>query len=352
MRKLFPYNLLLILVLFGCEDVYNPEIEEVENAIVADARIVYGQENNYINLYSSVGYYEPTNEGDAISGATVTLINSEGNEFDLPENGTGSFLVNVPLEPQLEYRLKIQHNGMSYESPFESVPLIPELDTVYGIPETLIVQTGGTNNVDDFERVLGVRLHADIPETEKPYYRFDARKILEYTYVVEIGIPGGMIIEKTVHCWDSYSPAESFNLASPPEYSNSKQIIKHPLYFLAKSYVPDQQYLFRGWILELDQYIVSKSAFDYYDDLNKQLESDGKLFDPLYVQARSNLKCTTDSEKLILGNFEISACSRTQYFVKFISEEEGYLVRKLEKTYDIPTQGEQVGEAPAFWQYP
>jgi hypothetical protein len=82
------------------------------------------------------------------------------------------------------------------------------------------------------------------------------------------------------------------------------------------------------------------------------LGSDGKLFDPIYVQARSNLKCTGDSKQLILGNFEISAYKEHRFFVKYISEKEGYLIKPIPYFYQIPQFGEQLSNKPDFWEYP
>ena len=64
---------------------------------------------------------------------------------------------------------------------------------------------------------------------------------------------------------------------------------------------------FQGWIVIMYQYGLSESAYYYYKDLNNQLQAEGKIFDPLYVQPESNLKCVNNPEQLILGNFEISS---------------------------------------------
>jgi len=352
LKKIITYNLILLSLIVSCEDVYDPKIDAVENVIVADARIEYGNSFNTIVLSESRGFNEEDLGFLPVSGGKLTIIDNEGGENTLTEIEDGKFMVDFNLNRELSYKLKVEYKGDIFESTFESVPKPPVLDTVYGIVETKIIQSGGENNVNDFREVRGLQLYADIlSETENPYYRFTARSIMQYTYPVITYFMGEEIVE-TMYAWNSYYPMGAFNLASPPEYSNSTEIHKHPLFFLPnRGYVAGDK-IFSGWILIMHQHGLSKSAHGYYNDLNNQLESDGKLFDPLYVQARSNIKCTNNNEQLILGNFEISASKEYRYYIKFLSDKLGYYIKPIPYFYDIPLRGEQLSQVPDFWEYP
>lgn len=335
----------------ACEDVYTPDIQNQENVIVADARIVVGGANNFVRLYKSIGFNDTDSNFPAISDAKVTLIDSNDNEFQILEESNGNYPVLFPLNPDLEYKLKIDYKQNNYESTFEPVPKVPGIDTLYGYPETKLVQEGGVNDVADFRENVGVQLYVDMEnEKELPYYRFSAQKILQNTYPVEVMMMGDVMIV-TMFTWNTFLPQESFNLASPPDYSSSKSILKHPLYFMEQKAVLDGGNSFNGWILILQQYGISKSAHSYYHDLNNQLNAEGRLFDPLYVQARSNLKCTNNPKQIILGNFEISSVKEYRYFVRFVSEEKGYLIKPIPYFYEIPHEGEQLSSPPEFWEY-
>jgi len=111
-------------------------------------------------------------------------------------------------------------------------------------------------------------------------------------------------------------------------------------------------YTFIGWILYVYQYSISENAHNFYKDVNSVLEADGRLFDPLYVQTRNNLKCISNPEKLILGNFEISSPREYRFYVWYLSEELGYLVKPIPYFYDIPLEGESVEAYPEFWEFP
>lgn len=352
MKRILTYWIFLFAVLASCEDPYYPDIDKIENVIVADARLVMGSDSNYIFLYKTVGFYERKLDSEQISGAQISISDANGNSEQVKEEEPGRYKVDLNLNPDAAYQLTINYGGHSYESTFEAVPKVPELDTVFGIAETKVMESGDGNDADDYRTVDGLQLYTDITSNlEMPYYRFTARIIMQYIYLVEV-MRGGALDQIPMYAWASSYPKGAFNIASPAEYSTVKGIYKHPLYFTSKDPNPGFKRRFAGWIIELTQHGLTENGHNYYDDLNKQLDADGRLFDPLYVQARSNLKCTSDPSQIILGNFEISASNTTQYFVKFQSDETGYVLRKLEENFDIPLYGEQLEILPEFWQWP
>ena len=145
----------------ACEDIYTPKIETRESVIVADARIVAGIPDNAIKLYESLGYTDAGNKYPNIFGAKVSLIDSKGNEIKLNETETGVFPVTISLNPEFEYKIKIEYQGNTYESSFEPVPAVPELDTVYGNPEIKYLKQSGNNDVNDIKEIGGVQLYTD-----------------------------------------------------------------------------------------------------------------------------------------------------------------------------------------------
>ena len=310
MKRLITYCLLLIMLVSACEDPYYPDIDSVENMLVVDARLVYEGNSNYIHLYKTVGFYEDESNSQQISGANISIVDDLGNSYQLVEIEPGIYDVDFSLSQDLSYSLKIEYGGNTYESTFESVPKVPVLDTVYGVVETHTFETGDGNNADEYRDVEGVQLYGDMTSNkEMPYYRFTSRVVMQYTYFITV-ITAGVEEEMTVYAWSSSYPSGAFNIASPPEYSTSTDIIKHPLNFTIKKPALSDGKNFAGWIVELDQYGITQSGHSYYDDINSQLDSDGRLFDPLYVQARSNLKCTNDPEQIVLGNFEIASSDK------------------------------------------
>lgn len=347
MKKTILYGFLFLGMFTACEDVYTPDIDAVDNMLVVDARIVRGQSGGVITMHETRGFNEPANYAKP-TGALVSIVSSDGTVTELDTVRQGSTSVSMNFELGIEYKLKIEYKGETYESAFEPVPAVPQIDTVYGIAKTEITRPDGGKDVNDFREVEGVQLYADITGAkESPYFRFTARRVLQYTYPVKVGE-----LTETMYGWESFYPHENYNIAAPAEYSSSTDIIKNPLYFLPKKLIRKPEHSFAGWILILQQYAISKNAYSYYKDLNSQLDSEGRLFDAVYVQARNNLKCTSDPNKTILGNFEIASVNETRYFINFISKSDGYLVKKIPFPYWISSNGEQLMERPDFWETP
>lgn len=356
MKQLIKYCILAFVILQSCEQIYTPEVDEVESAVVVDARIVSGVTGNYISLYQSVGYNDNSRIYPPVSGASVSIISNTGDEYKLRETTPGRFPADLNLNAENQYKLRISHAGKTYESTFESVPSAPSVDTVYGVAGTKLIAPEGSNDIDDFIETVGVQLYTDIVSNNQlPYFRFTARLVMQYTYTVLIPSPSGPM-EVTTYAWNSYTPGTTFNIASPDRFTSTNNILRHPLYFLTKRpYIEKQSFMehgpyFNGWILILYQHRLSETAYNFYNDLNKQLEATGKMFDPLYVQAENNLSCLSNPDEVILGNFEISTVTETRYFVNFISDKAGYLVKPIPYFYEIPLSGESLGYEPDFWE--
>lgn len=345
MKRLITYCIFLVGVLVACEDVYVPEIDDVSNVIVADARIVHGETDNYIVLTESRGFNDDSSDYSAVANCKVSLIDNEGNEFVLPEHEIGKFFVNVDLNPARQYKVSIKCGDNTFESDFQRVTEEPLLDSIYGIAEIKNRIAAGESDADNIRKHEGVQIYADMLSTpEIPNYRFTAKMVLKYFWEEERGLFFYMH-----YFWDTTIPSGVFNLAAPPKYSSSKEIVKHPLFFVPKSAHMEPEHVMIGWILVLYQHGISETAYSYYKDLNNQLDSEGRIFDPVYVQARSNIKCINNPEEIILGNFEISNVTEYRYFIRYISEKEGYAVIPISNRSPIPRSGETIDVPPDFW---
>jgi len=328
--------------------VYLPDIDEVANVIVADARIEVGSDNNMVVLTETQSFNSSFYKYPEVRGGKVTLIDDTGSTFELPQLETGKFHVNVDIKEERQYKVQVEYKDNMFESEYEKVPGIPRLDTVYGIATTKIFAPGGAGSSADFRTVEGVQLYADMKATEEtPNYRFTADKVAEYTW--EEG-GGDSFMSPIIHFyWEKSVVSENFNVAAPPQYSTSNSIKKHPLFFVGRSIQLEPDSAFTGWILVLYQHGISNSSYNFYNDLNAQLNADGRIFDPVYVQARNNFKCVNNDNEAILGNFEISRKTETRYFVRFISDKSGYRVEELNDRSPIPWNGETIDTPPDFW---
>ncbi|MFW6290436.1 MAG: DUF4249 family protein, partial [Mariniphaga sp.] len=130
-------------------------------------------------------------------------------------------------------------------------------------------------------------------------------------------------------------------------------ISRHPVEFFSynEQSLLDTTQRGMGWIYIMHQYGISESAYNFYKDLNSQLKAEGKIFDPLFVQARNNLKCVSSPGKVVLGNFEIASYREYRYYVRLNSYSGNHTIRPINVFHDIPPSGVVPMRLPWFWEY-
>jgi hypothetical protein len=345
MRETNLYIIILMIMIQSCESVYIPELDNVENVLVVDARLEATNQIHRITLmkskeFTDMGAYEP------VISADITLTDNEGNLYRAQHDRAGVYYLEVMLNTARLYQLHLNAEGEQYKSEFEPVPPSPEIDSIYSRDYEQWLQPGGADKVGSFEKMDGQQILIDISRNTEPrYYQFTGRKILQF--MVETKPDGNYHFG-----WRSYYPRGSFNIAGPALYSGSKEIIRHPVEFLPykTSALLDTNQVGMGWIYIMYQYGINESTYHYYRDLKRQLDAGGKIFDPLYVQVKSNLKCTTNPKKMILGYFGLSNPREQRFFIRLNKASGLHTIRKIHVYYDIPEQGVHLDWPPDFWE--
>jgi|GEM_PF-611780 len=343
---------LCMAFLISCEDIYHPELEVMEELLVIEARLVYGQSTNVVKIYKTIGFNEMTKAYPPVSGADVTLVDDKGITFKLKETEKGNYLLSQLLQPAKKYKLHISAEKEIYVSAFEEVPEAPSPGDIYMEPEEQLAPGSTDESAGQLRLVKGARLYADVDgQGNARYFRFTGRKVCQYTYNVEVkGMASPPI---PFYAWYSAIPAESFNIAAPPDYSVSGAIRRHPLVFLERSvnvYISEAPTVFSGWIYICNQYAISEQTYQFYSDLKKQLSASGKIFDPLYTQAKGNIKCTTDPEKTVLGNFEIASVREYRFYVEPAGTD-NYHFHQIPWFWEIPFAGKVQDLPPVWWEF-
>ena len=351
MLKLFK-NLLPVLLFFtACESVYDPEVELVGNVLVVDARLVYGQQENKIILQYSAGFNKE-DRFDPVTTARVIISDRWGMEYNTVQHEPGVYTLQGQLDSTRQYKLIISAEGEIYESELEAIPPVPAIDTLYSDHAELWARPGGENSSNEFIKTPGQQLYVDIyNDTGKAYFKFTAQNILQYYFTFDT-ILYGQSTRLNKYGWKSFYPQELFNIAGPAVYSSKVDVKKHPVEFFLyndKSLLQVNEFGL-GWIYIMHQYSISESAYNFYSDVNSQLNANGKIFDPLYVQARNNIKCVSDPNKIILGNFEIANHREYRFFVHLNQNTGDHIIRPIEEFYEIPPSGIKSVMIPWFWE--
>lgn len=342
--------------MLACEEIYRPTLDEVDDLLVVEAILISNQTANTIHLYYTQGFNDNNYNYPPASGATVYLVDDQGNSFVCRESSEGYYNLNQMLDSEREYILKIELNGDTFISEMQAIPKTPSIDTIYGEYDYNVSIHGTASSTDKLQKEYGFQLYADMKYREGlNHYRFYAKKIIQYYdyYDTVIGTPPPVTLP--IYIWRSIYPGGTFNIAGPPEYSTSKDISKHELEFFPQDYnkyFPDTM-SFAGWIYIIHQYGINKDTYDFYKKMNQQLDADGKIFDPIYIQLEGNIRCENNPDKKVLGNFEISSYAESRCYLTYNKAKEELQIKRILYQYDIPSSGyiKFTGDnAPDFWE--
>ena len=346
MLKRLTYFQFLLMLLASCEEYYTPKIDDISGHLVVDALITNDLSKNYVRLSTTHVFYDKQAHS-SILDATVELVDKNGVILEGIENGAGSFTFETVPEIGNSYKLHIYYQNFAYESEMVTMPPLPE------ILNTSLVEKVKKEYSSDIYGVVtptsfpGNDICIDAPVTDSlAYYLFSTRSVLEWTYTGSVEIFG----------WNSYYPT-NFNIAGPKTFTQaSDRIEKHALVWLAnesKYYLHTDTLASVGWILIVDQYGTSKGSFDYHEKLNSQFAADGSLFDPVPNQIYGNIRCLSDSSKIVYGYFDLNSYRQYRYFLKMSLKYNGADLRQILSYPYITDVGRTDGSTapPDWWEW-
>ena len=369
MKLFFLIVITIVPVCFSCHEIYNPDTDNVSSALVVSGRIT-DQPGPYTIQLSLAVPYDGANVRPAVQKAKVSITDDGGNTYKFTETSNGNYVSN-PAEligqPGKTYTLHIETtDGNNYESEPQTLQPNDFTTNVYAqssSQDNLVEDAyGGITKVT----IPGVDLLVDIQNNSDtlPRFRFIPVVTVEYAYSIIIS----PMLTYTYFCWNT-SFFNDINITSEKYQSSSTGIKKHAIYFQPANDYFDVVYTdpvtkkdsilqapIINYLIKLERYRISNRTYQFYKDINTLLSAEGKLFDPIASQVKGNIKCKTDSRKLVLGFFDASSIRTSYYAIR-----PGQLnVRTLQRFNVTPsdgcTGGVSSGEVitafpPDFWVY-
>jgi len=358
----------ITVLLTSCYKVYDPKTDTDEKVLMVNGMITnktdaYHILLSYAKSFNSVGTDRP------VSGANVYVTDNLDISYIFHERGIGNYIsdsLQFTGHPGNTYRLHIiTPDGAEYES--DPQRLFPEVfpDSVYAEfdYQEILERTTGLKVITHGANILtDIRNKAD----KLPRFRVTSNLVTQYFYLEGV-------IPKQYYCWKTDNANPNINLTGGEYSEGSASIRKHTVCFLddnlycyALSYgfryseenssnyivtgVDYKSYMIHHRILYLNRYTLNNETYLYYKSLDEQMQSEGKLFDPIAVQLNGNIICITDPEKKAIGFFEASSVSYSAYIVDFrnLKNSQPSIIKT---PYILPpeSKGCRINNAPSFW---
>lgn len=352
MKTIYKICIIAIVLTTSCYEVYEPEIDKGQNVLVVNGLITNKTETYHIIL-SIADPYNSTENTVPSEGAGIYVTDDQQNMYPFHEVNKGDYASDSLLftgQPGRKYQLHIiTSDGIEYESSPQH--LLPEVNPgkVYSEFDTQIIldKKTGMKTVKH-----GADIFADIPNDSdtKPQFRFTSNLVKQYFYDIRLLLSWDNMLSFNYYCWLTENSNTNINLTGVDYSINSSVINRHLVCFLDNNFTVHAPYYnlklnmadttaiknasgYRDYeihhrILYLNLYTLNNDTYLYYRSLDAQIQSEGKLFDPMAAQLTGNIKCISDPGKIALGFFEASSVNYSAYIVDFrnLSESQPALI--------------------------
>mgnify|MGYP001316476617 CR=1 FL=1 len=249
---------------------------------------------------------------DDNTGNTEILIEKEPGNYYTSESGIIGIIGN-------QYKLSIKTpEGKEYTSEFQEMKAAVGIDSIYAKTEFI-------PNIDFPYGIPGYMFYLDTKPTneQQNYFLWGMTETYKYDIDYELGyiidkygdqITNTLAFDTIETCWKT----ESVKYISTGTTANltNNQLFNKQLYFVST----ETKKLTKRYSVLVKQYTIDKQAFQYWDEVRKQITNENILTTSQPYNVNSNIFNTSDNEEKILGYFTVASVVEKRIFVDQLRE--------------------------------
>lgn len=304
MRVFAKYILIVALIsILGCKEKFTPKLNEVsDRLLVVEGIIALGSASTQIDLSRTVPISEVGNRIPE-RGAQVSIEGNDNFRASLFETIPGRYESgNINLNPERRYRLKIVTKGSEYVTDFLEAKVTPAIE-----------------DVTWEEKPNGIQIYVSTRDNtnKSRYYRwsFDETWVFYANYNSSlVWEPSGLRsrrrdIEDIYQCWGN-AASNSIVLASSIKLADDV-IYKQPVTLIPSS----SEKLSAKYSILVKQTVLTKEAFEFWENLRRNTENLGTIFDALPSQLTGNIRSIRNPSEPVLGYISVGNVTTKRIFV-------------------------------------
>ena len=298
--------------MLSCTDRYWPEIDKYDNLLVVDGGItdMPGPYTIRLSLSSPVdsSVFRP------FAGCLVTVMDDEGYSGTFMEVEPGVYQSDADGLRGVagrQYRLEIHTpDDRAYASQFEVLQTPVQIDSVFAVVEKREVQ-GYPHDQEGYQFYLDTETAPS--DTNYFLWRLEATYQYQSDFTIRWIFDGELDWfynpDSLFNCWSSYVVDDFFTMSTS---SLSTPVVKDfPLHYVNT----ETRQLSVRYSLLVRQYTLNREAFEFWDALRKQSESQGSLYGSQPYQLRGNVRNLSDDSEPVLGCFLVAGIDVRRIFV-------------------------------------
>jgi len=335
MKNIIPMkfkHIWMIGILIGCIEPYTPpKTENNPDILVVDGFLDATKKECIVSLSKTkkLGSIEPLSTE---IGAIVSLVEKGGNTVVLTDNRNGTYsLSNIPVTLKKEYQINVKTSDQNeYSSDFVELKASPDIDSI------------------TWDATLdGISIYATThdPTNNSKYYKWNFIETWHYIspFFSSVLFQNGTVVRREDDIYNCWQEQKSTSILIGSSNNLAEDIIyKNPINFIPKS---SNKYYVRYSIL-VQQQVLSKEAFNYWNELLKNTENLGTLFDPQPSQVLGNIHNNQNLNDPVLGYFSASFTSEKRIFIRY--NEVAYLFPFISINRDCTEDTVLLADLPRF----
>lgn len=297
----------------GCIDPYRPDIDDNQQSIIIDGILTDKEGYHYLHVARSVSF--ESHENMPVQGCVVEVFDDEENAIQFYESEPGLYeqWINQEfLKTGKKYKLRVTTAGSIYESRYETMlPCLPVQKVYYEIEKR---ETSDPEN-----DIYGIQFYTDLvaPKGYPKNYRWELEETWEYhaEYLIRDWWDGSVVHKRSYgtdsvfFCWSSNTIPEIYT--GTLNHIKGDSLSRIPLRYVSN----ESNRLKIAYSLLVKQYSLSDTAYYYWNQLKKQNEETGGLYETQPGQIRGNISNIIDDNEIVLGFFNVSGVSEKRIFV-------------------------------------
>jgi hypothetical protein len=302
---------LAILCIASCTEPFYPEPTGNQRLLVVEGHVSDADEPNTIRLSRTMPLNSRTPAPE--SGARVTLRTKEGVAFEFVETAKGSYESDPACfigQAGVIYTLHIETtDGSYYQSSDVMLKLSPPIDSVYFERERRFTDLTG-------EELDGVKILVDTHDDSNKarYYRYE----WVASYQIKVPFPSQWEFgaDGVFELVDYYSICYNSDTSKHILTINTVQLNDDRVSAFELNYINTISYRLRtAYSINVRQFTLDEQGYSYWNQLNKNSENLGTLFDPTPFPIIGNIHNTNDPDEVVLGYFDASTVEEKRLYI-------------------------------------
>lgn len=288
-----------------CKKPFNPVLVQTNaNILVVEGTINTGADTTFIKLSRTVKIDSTTTKPE--TGATLAVQGDDNSSYALSPYITAGtyFVAGLNLPTSHKYRLDIHTaDGHEYQSDYVENKITPPIDSMN------YVQLG-----------QGVQLYISShdPKNNTRYYRWDYDETWSYysaeptQLIWRNGEVEYLSADEMYHeCYKFATPSNSIYVGSSAKLAQDV-LYKAPLAYVYAS----SGKLAHIYSILVRQYALTSDAYSYWENLQKNTQSLGSIFDAQPSTIAGNIHGVTDTKEVVIGYVSASTITTFRYFIQ------------------------------------